>query len=125
MKKMLLNAEEIGLFRNSLFSATHFVFIPVGRSFVRVFLCDIIWIESKENYVKFHTYNGSVLSLFSMKMVMNKLPGTQFSRVNRSVIVNIAWVAFFDKDGVTLINGLAFSFGEGGKKRLSERINLL
>lgn len=117
--------EEMKLIRESMFSPHDIFFIPIARVAISVFVSDVIWIQSVGNYVKFHTYNGPVLSTFTMKELIDKLPDKKFCRVSRSIIVNVAWVSWFDKDQTVLMNGMAFGFGEGGKKRLVERINLL
>lgn len=117
--------EEMKLMRESMFSPAESIFIHLVRSAVSVFVCDVIWIQSIGNYVKFHTYNGPILSIFTMKELMNRLPDGKFSRVSRSIIVNVMWVSWFDKDQVVLMNGLAFGFGQDGKRNLIERIKLL
>jgi DNA-binding LytR/AlgR family response regulator len=121
----LPSKEEMKIIRDSMFSPNETLFIPIARAAISVFVCDVIWIQSIGNYVKFHTYNGPVLSIFSMKELIERLPDKKFCRVSRSIIVNVAWVAWFDKDQVVLLNGQDFGFGEGGKKRLIEVINLL
>lgn len=119
------NKEELKAIRDSLFSADSIIFLPVGRAVVSVFATDIIWIESVANYAKFHTYDKYILSPFSMKDLMEKLPDKKFCRVSRSIIVNVAWVSWFDKDQAVLLNGMAFGFGEDGKKRLMEMVTIL
>ena len=51
---------------------------------------EIEYIESLEDYIKIHV-NGSkpVLSLMSLKKVLEKLPPSKFRRIHRSYIVSI------------------------------------
>lgn len=125
MKKIPLHKDDIQLILQTIFSATQYIFIPVERSFLRLFLCDIIWIEAAGSYVKFHTFHGIYLSLFNLKGAMNRLPADKFSRINQSVIINIIWVDWFDKDQMILANGLPFGFGKDGKKDLIQKIYIL
>ncbi|NCT73969.1 MAG: LytTR family transcriptional regulator [Chitinophagaceae bacterium] len=125
MKKIPLHKDDIQLIRQTIFSATQYIFIPVERSFLRLFLCDIIWIEAAGSYVKFHTFHGIYLSLFNLKGAMNRLPADKFSRINQSVIINIIWIDWFDKDQMILANGLPFGFGKDGKKDLIQKIYIL
>ncbi|PWU00034.1 MAG: DNA-binding response regulator [Bacteroidetes bacterium] len=49
---------------------------------------DIEYIESLEDYIKIHLTNGKpVLTLMSLKKVLEKLPSTKFRRIHRSYIV--------------------------------------
>ena len=101
-----------------------FFFIRVGRKNVRVGLLEIIFIESVSNYIKIYTEVGTYLTPMTMKQCIKTLPETMFCRVNRSIIVPIHRVLSFDKEGVTL-EGKKFGFGEGCKKDLEARIDML
>lgn len=116
--------EEIKRIRDSILAAKEVFFVPVGRTAVSIIPSDIVWIESAANYAKIHTYNRDILSLFSIKDLINKLPSDKFVRISRSTIVNIQWISWFDKEQVVLLNGIALGFGEDGKKRLIESIIL-
>lgn len=124
-RRTSIHKNDIQLIRQTIFTATQYIFIPVERSFLRLFLCDIIWIEAAGSYVKFHTFHGVYLSLFNLKGAMNRLPMDKFTRINQSVIVNIIWVDWFDKDQVLLSNELSFGFGKDGKKDLIEKVYIL
>lgn len=119
------NKDELRVIRDNLFSADSIIFLPVGRAIVSVFSSDIIWVESVANYAKFHTYDQYILSPFTMKDLIDKLPADRFVRVSISAIINVSWISWFDKDQIVLMNGMALGFGEGGKNRLSGKINIL
>jgi len=53
---------------------------------------DIIYIESDNEYVIFHTRSNKVMSYRSLKSLEKKLAPTMFKRVHRSFIVNKNWV---------------------------------
>jgi two-component system LytT family response regulator len=57
---------------------------------VKINLKDIEYIESMEDYIKIHLqFAKTVLTLMSMKKVLEKLPEEKFQRIHRSYIVPI------------------------------------
>jgi len=56
---------------------------------LRIHLADIEYIESLEDYIKIHlTGEKPVLTLMTLKGVLEKLPAAKFRRIHRSYIVN-------------------------------------
>lgn len=100
-----------------------FLFIRVGRKYVRIGLLEISSIESLANYIKVFTDVGTYLTPMTMKQCIRQLPENLFCRINRGTIVPIHRIVSFDKDGITM-EGKKYSFGEGCKKELEARINL-
>jgi DNA-binding LytR/AlgR family response regulator len=67
---------------------------------------DIEFIESLEDYIQIHLHNARpVMTLMSLKKVLEKLPATQFSRIHRSYIVPMAKVAAIHNRKVQLSSG--------------------
>lgn len=67
-----------------------FFFVKSGYAMVRIAFNDILYIEGLDDYIKIHFVNKlkpPVLSLMSLKSVMEKLPEDQFKRVHRSFII--------------------------------------
>lgn len=57
---------------------------------VKVDLSAIEYIESMEDYIKIHQTNApTVLTLMSLKKVLEKLPADKFQRIHRSYIVSL------------------------------------
>ncbi|MCR6718970.1 MAG: LytTR family transcriptional regulator [Chitinophagaceae bacterium] len=100
-----------------------FLFIRVGRKYVRIGMLEIVAIESLANYIKVFTDVGTYLTPMTMKQCIRQLPENLFCRINRGTIVPIHRIVSFDKDGITM-EGKKYSFGEGCKKELEARINL-
>jgi len=66
-----------------------FLFIKSEYKILRINLNDIKYIEGMREYVRIFIENQKpVMSLISMKKMMNHLPGKDFMRVHRSYIVN-------------------------------------
>jgi DNA-binding LytR/AlgR family response regulator len=66
------------------------IFVRSEYRMVKVDLIDIEYIESLEDYIKIHLTNKEyVLTLMTMKAVLEKLPADKFKRIHRSYIVSI------------------------------------
>ena len=69
------------------------LFVHAEYRLVKIPLGDIEYIESLEDYIKIHLANAKpVLTLMSMKKVLEKLPAEKFQRIHRSYIVSVAKV---------------------------------
>ena len=69
-----------------------FIFVKSEYRAVKINLQDIIYIEGMDSYVKIYAGGRPVLSLLTMKAMMDMLPQDQFLRVHRSYIIPIAKV---------------------------------
>jgi DNA-binding LytR/AlgR family response regulator len=69
------------------------LFVHAEYRLVKIPLSHIEYIESLEDYIKIHVTNGKpVLTLMSMKKVLEKLPADKFQRIHRSYIVAVGKV---------------------------------
>jgi DNA-binding LytR/AlgR family response regulator len=75
MKAIALRAERLHLFFN------------VGKKKVKVFLDEIMYIESMKEYIRVHAKNKSVLTKFKLGQVEGLLNENNFLRIHRSFIV--------------------------------------
>ncbi len=65
------------------------LFVYSEYRMLRINLADIEYIESLEDYIKIHQANEKpVLTLMTLKGVLEKLPANKFRRIHRSYIVN-------------------------------------
>ena len=64
-----------------------FIFVKTEYKTVKIFLDDILYIESEKDYVAFQLKNEKILSLLSIKSVEEFLPNENFVRVHRSFII--------------------------------------
>lgn len=66
------------------------IFVRSEYRMVKVDLADIEYIESLEDYIKIHLTNKEyVLTLMTLKAVLEKLPPDKFKRIHRSYIVSV------------------------------------
>ena len=70
------------------------LFVRSEYRMIKIPLSEIEYIESLEDYVKIHmTGKKPVLSLMTLKNVLEKLPPEQFKRIHRSYIVSVSKVS--------------------------------
>lgn len=73
---------------------------------VKINLRDIEYIESLEDYIRIHIAQSKpVMTLMSMKKVLEKLPENKFKRIHRSFIVPLARVVSVQNRKVFLTSG--------------------
>lgn len=64
------------------------LFVYSEYRMVKIALADIEYIESLEDYIRINLLSGKpVMTLMTMKKVLEKLPATKFKRIHRSYIV--------------------------------------
>ena len=64
--------------------------IKVENKYARIDLDDILYIESMNDYVRFHLTQGRKVTTFSnLKRLESRLPRQQFKRIHRSFIANL------------------------------------
>ena len=65
-----------------------FLHVRSEYSLIKISLVEILYIETLDDYIKIHLLGKKpILTLMSMKTVMDKLPNSEFVRVHRSYIV--------------------------------------
>ena len=73
------------------------LFVKVNYEMVKINLKDIDLIEALDDYIKIHIKPMPVLTLMTLKSVLDKLPPQEFIRVHRSYIVPISKITKFNK----------------------------
>jgi DNA-binding LytR/AlgR family response regulator len=80
-----------------------FLYFRVDRKMVKVYLKDIIYIESFKDYVIIHRQNENDLKVkYTISSVENMLPQRLFLRIHRSFIVSIKKVTAFSSHDVEI-----------------------
>ncbi len=80
-----------------------YVFVKSDKQLKRIFLKDILFIESMENYVIIHTATSKEIVYTTLKHIAESLPVKYFLQVHRSYIVNI--------DAIQVIEGNLLNIG--------------
>jgi DNA-binding LytR/AlgR family response regulator len=71
---------------------SNFIFVRSEYKAVKINLDDIQYIEGMDSYVKIYAGGKPVLSLMSMKAMLEMLPQEEFLRVHRSFIIPVSKV---------------------------------
>lgn len=67
----------------------NYILFRVDYGLTKVLLSDILFIEGLDNYLKVHINNQkSLVVRMTMKMLLKKLPSSEFCRVHRSYIIS-------------------------------------
>jgi DNA-binding LytR/AlgR family response regulator len=83
-----------------------FLYVHAEYRLVKINLQEIEYIESLEDYIRIHLEQGKpILTLMSMKKVLEKLPQQQFKRIHRSFTIPVAKVASIQNRKVRLRSG--------------------
>ncbi|HEX6226370.1 MAG TPA: LytTR family DNA-binding domain-containing protein [Chryseolinea sp.] len=77
-----------------------YIFLREDREMVKVFLRDILYIESLRDYVKVKTSGRQIITYQKISVLEQKLPEKEFVRIHRSFIVAIAKVSSFTATAV-------------------------
>lgn len=94
-----INTPETELCSNS----PGFLYFRADRKMVKVFLKDIVYIESFKDYVVIHRQNDVELKVkYAIGSIENMLPQNMFLRIHRSFIVSVKKVTAFTNNDVEL-----------------------
>jgi DNA-binding LytR/AlgR family response regulator len=69
------------------------IFVRSEYQMVKINLEEIDYIESVEDYLKIHLSSGKyIMTLMTLKSILDKLPADQFQRIHRSYVIAVAKV---------------------------------
>lgn len=93
-----------------------YLFVKTEYRIQRIDLDAIFYIESVRDYVAFHTSNGKILSLESMRNLETLLPSGEFVRIHKSYIINKGKISFLER-GKVIINNQYLPIGDTYRER--------
>jgi DNA-binding LytR/AlgR family response regulator len=82
-----------------------FIYIKAEKKMVKVFLKDIIMIESLRDYVKVITKHQQIISYQKLSYLEEKLPEKKFLRIHRSYIIAVDQILSFNTTSVDIPSG--------------------
>ncbi|MCX6238250.1 MAG: LytTR family DNA-binding domain-containing protein [Bacteroidia bacterium] len=86
-------------------NADKFIHVRSEYSLVKIPLKEIEYIESFDDFIKIHVIDSKpILTLMSLKAIMEILPSDQFMRVHRSFIIPLNHIKSVRNNRVQLIN---------------------
>lgn len=104
-------------------SQPNFIFIKTDgkNKFAKVFLSNILYVESLQNYVCIHTLNEQFITHSSLKNVIESLPQNDFVQIHKSYIIALKQIESTDSFSV-FINSKELPIGATFKDAFFARI---
>jgi len=87
-------------------SQPDFIFIKTDgkNKFTKIFLTDILYVESLQNYVCIHTSNKQFVTHSSLKNVIESLPQNDFIQIHKSYVISLKQIQSTDSFSVFINN---------------------
>ena len=92
-------------------AVTDYLFIKHDGRLIRIYHHEILYAESRRDYLKIVTGSRQYITHLTMKALVALLPASMFIRVHRSYIVNLNHIQVVGKNEVEL-NGVKIPVGE-------------
>jgi two-component system LytT family response regulator len=91
--------------QNSKHNDEDSLFVRAGHKTIRIQLNEIEYIEGMVDYIRIHIANEKpVLTLMSLKSILEKLPAEKFRRIHRSYIVAVSQIKELQNKKVLLFS---------------------
>ena len=103
--------------KDELRSDDPYIFLKADRKMVKVYLKDILYIESLKDYVRIKLPDREVISLQKISFLEQKLPEDCFIRIHRSFIVPLKKISAFS-NSVIEIDGTELPIGRNYKDKV-------
>lgn len=94
------------------------IYLNVNRRKVKILLTDILYIESKREYVQIVTLRNELISKISTTELEAMLPPEKFKRIHRSFIVSVAKIDTYTRENVE-IQGKLIPIGKNFRKEFT------
>jgi DNA-binding LytR/AlgR family response regulator len=101
-----------------------FLFIREGRSYLKIKLSEILFIESEKKYVNIVTATKSYLTLASITHIEKLLSGNFFCRIHRCYVISLEHTTKFDNEFV-YIGNRRIPIAEQYKNALKESVTIV
>lgn len=89
------------------------IFVRAEYKLVKIALQDVLYIEGLQDYIRIHLQQGKpVMTLMTLKAMLEKLPPAQFRRIHRSYIVPVNRVTAIVNKKVRIGNTIELPIGD-------------
>jgi DNA-binding LytR/AlgR family response regulator len=121
--KRLMGHDYILQAQESIENPDAFVYMKVDKSMQKVLVNEILYVESRRDYVKiFLTTGKSFLAKQSISSMVNLLSEQSFLRVHRSFLVSVHKITGYDSNDIQL-GSIEIPIGKLFKQHVMETIN--
>lgn len=101
-----------------------FILVKSGTKIHKILKEEILYIQSDSNYVYFFTDAERIISVFTMKEVLDMLSDESFIRIHKSYIINLNQIDMIEKHQITIGQNkipIGYSYREHFFSRLNTR----
>ena len=85
-----------------IINSTTFIYVKVGGETHKIFLADIIYLESFKEHLLIHTSNRTIEIIHKISDIEKKLPSNNFIRIHKSYIVSINKIKSFSSQSIKI-----------------------
>jgi DNA-binding LytR/AlgR family response regulator len=103
--------------------ALEFIYVKCEKKMVKVYLQDILYIESLKDYVIIHTKERRIVTKQKISYLEQKLPEEQFLRIHRSFIIAIDKIEAFTPNSID-INQQELPIGRSFKSEVQKALGM-
>ena len=96
-----------------------FIYLKVEKSLQKIFIRDILFIESLKNYIKVKTIDREIIAYKSISSIEKELPKKKFLRVHRSYIIGLNFIDSFSPSKLVL-KGISIPIGRKYKDTVKD-----
>jgi DNA-binding LytR/AlgR family response regulator len=98
------------------------IIIKSGYDYINVKLREIVYLESNDNYVSIQlVFEKPLIIRSTLSEMGDKLPSSNFTRINRSIIINHSFIKKIETEFVT-VDDFKFSITAKSKQELLEKV---
>ena len=98
-----------------------YFFIRTENKYEKIRTNDILFLESMQNYVGFHTAEHTYFSLITLKTVLKELPESRFIQTHKSFVANIGYITAIEGNSI-VINGQRIPISRSYKDELLNKL---
>ena len=102
---------------------TVFIYVKVGSETHKIFLSDIIYLESFKEHLLIHTTNTTIEIIHKISDIEKKLPSDSFIRIHKSFIVSINKIRSFNSQSIK-IDDKELPIGRTYKTAVMDALNI-
>lgn len=99
-----------------------FLYVKMDKKVLKVYLEDIIYIESQKDYVKIATTEKEIITKQKISYLEERLPNGQFVRIHRSYLVAINKITAFSSTNIE-ISEIELPIGRSYKQFVIDALN--
>jgi DNA-binding LytR/AlgR family response regulator len=100
------------------------IFIKDNKIIRKILLNEILWLESKGDYVKINTVEKQYIIHSTLKNMEDRLPAAEFARIHRGFMIPVSKIDYIE-DGVAFVMGTALPVSETYKNDLLKKLQLV